>query len=85
MTKHISTPTPIDPQLLENKICGASAGAITAVALITGIPLEEMARHVIKLANNYKVLSVNVSLKEVLDKLLPDDIAVNFYVSNYVR
>jgi len=63
------------PQLLENKLFGASAGAMTAVALISGIPLEEMARHVISLANNYKVLSLNVSLKESMVNLLPDDIA----------
>jgi len=63
------------PQLLENKIFGASAGAMTAVALISGIPLEEMASHVIKLANNYKLLGMNVSLKEGWVKLLPDDIA----------
>ena len=63
------------PQLLENKIFGASAGAMTAVALISGIPLGEMASHVIKLANNYKLLGMNVSLKEGWVKLLPDDIA----------
>jgi len=63
------------PQLLENKIIGASAGAMTAVALISGIPLEDMAKHVIKLANSNNFLNMHHSLKEGWLKLLPDDIA----------
>jgi len=72
------------PHLLENKILGSSAGAMAAVALICELPLEEMARNVIKLANNAseKVLgpfspsfNLHGTLKEGWEKLLPDDIA----------
>lgn len=72
------------PHLLENKILGSSAGAMAAVALICELPLEDMARNVVKLANNASEnilgpfspsFNLHGSLKEGWERLLPDDIA----------
>ena len=38
------------PFLLQNKIGGASAGAMAAAALVGGVPLSVMAREVLKVA-----------------------------------
>jgi len=72
------------PHLLENKILGSSAGAMAAVALVCNLPMEDMARNVVQLANNAseKMLGpfspsfdLHGTLKGGWELLLPDDIA----------
>jgi len=71
------------PFLLQNKIAGASAGALTAAAIIGNVALPDIAREVLKVVVNAseKILgpfnpnfNLNNMLKEGLTRLLPDDI-----------
>ncbi|XP_025409301.1 patatin-like phospholipase domain-containing protein 5 isoform X2 [Sipha flava] len=71
------------PYLLENKLCGSSAGAIAACCLICDVPLELMTSHMLDIVKEArsKTLgpfspSMNISeqLYARLNKDLPDDV-----------
>ena len=71
------------PNLLEYKLVGASAGAMLAASVVGGVPLPDMARAILNVAERARgvapvVLSSAFKLDEALNdnlqKVLPDDI-----------
>jgi len=73
------------PFILENKIAGASAGAMAAASLVADVPITDMVRQTVRVActASEKVLGVfhpnfniNDSIKESLERILPEDIHI---------
>ena len=72
------------PTLLDNnKVVGASAGALMAAAMVGGVPLPEMARSILDLAERARrvapvvissVFKLDEAINESLEKLLPEDV-----------
>ena len=71
------------PHLLENNVIGASAGAMMAAAMVGEVPLPDMTRAILNVAERARavapiVLSSEFKLDEALNdnlqKILPDDI-----------
>ena len=72
------------PTLLDNnKVVGASAGALMAAAMVGGVPLPEMARSILDLAERARrvapvvissAFKLDEAINESLQKLLPEDV-----------
>eukprot|EP00088_Acartia_fossae_P000909 TRINITY_DN10343_c0_g1_i1.p1 TRINITY_DN10343_c0_g1~~TRINITY_DN10343_c0_g1_i1.p1 ORF type:complete len:463 (-),score=80.68 TRINITY_DN10343_c0_g1_i1:563-1951(-) len=81
------------PFMLENKVAGASAGSLAAAALIGNVPLADMVRECVQLSclASEKILgpfnpnfNINVSIKEALNRVLPDDIHIRASAKLYI-
>jgi len=73
------------PFILENKIGGASAGAMAACSLVGEVSITDMVRETVRVActASEKVLglfhpnfNINDSIKESLERILPEDIHI---------
>ena len=73
------------PHLLEYKLVGASAGAMFAAALVGGVPLPQMTRVILNIAERARLVApvvlssafkLDEALNDNLQKILPDDIHV---------
>ena len=72
------------PTLLDNnKVVGASAGALMAAAMVGGVPLPEMARSILDLAERARrvapvvissAFKLDEAINESLEKMLPEDV-----------
>ena len=71
------------PQLYLNKVAGASAGSMAALALLADLPIGEMTSQVLKLAMEARKctfgpfspsFNINTILSEGLQSVLPEDV-----------